>query len=99
MPYDINKDTPLIPYIIAERAAWNTIEKDERYKDLEGVKIAEMVQVISPTLVEKAEHIYKVNSGFKKQLNDRRRDCRYTLEMFMEHWTLAILKGYKRHKG
>ena len=34
----------------------------------------------------------KCNTPDRKQLNDKRRDCRYVLEMFMEHWSLALLK-------
>lgn len=93
--YDIHTDTPLVPYIIAERAAWNVIEKDSKYKELPPCKIAEMVSNIYPKLVNKAEHIYRVNSMFRKQLNDRRKDPRYVLEMFMEHWTMPILKDIK----
>ena len=91
MKHDIN-NTPLVPYIISERALWNVIEKDKRYKDAQPHDIAAIVAKHSPKLVEKAEHIYSVNASFRKQLNDKRRDCRYVLEMFMEHWSLALLK-------
>lgn len=92
--HDINKDTPLIPYIIAERALWNVIEKDKRFTGLQPMQINEMVNVLSPALVDKAEKIYKHNEHFRKELNNKRFDCRYTLEMFMEHWSLGLLKNY-----
>lgn len=95
LQYDINKDTPLIPYIIAERALWNVIERDKRFVDYQPVEINEIVSNLYQILVDKAERIYKNNEHFRKQLNKKRTDCRYTLEMFMEHWSLPLLKDYK----
>jgi len=92
MKYDIN-NTAVVPYIVAERALWNVIEGDKRYSNLEPSKIAEMVSIHTPSLVEKAERIFNANANFRKQLLDKRRDIRYTLEMFMEHWGKALLKG------
>lgn len=91
MKYDINK-TEVVPYIVAERALWTVIEGELKYKDLEPLEIAEMVNTHTPTLVEKAERLFNVNADFRKQLLDKRKDIRYTLEMFMEHWSKAILK-------
>ena len=91
MKYDINK-TAVVPYIIAESALWTVIEGDKRFKDLEPLKMAEMVSTHYPALVEKAERLFNVNANFRMQLLDKRKDMRYTLEMFMEHWSKAILK-------
>lgn len=91
MKYDINK-TAIVPYIIAENAAWNVIESEEKYKTLKPDEIAAMVGQIKPILTEKAERLYNTSSHFRRSINDKRKDMRYQLEMFMEHWTKAILK-------
>jgi len=93
--HDINTDTPLVPYIIAERALWNVLERDVRFKHLEGEEMAAIVFELSPSLVNKAERIYKANESFRKQINNKRKDPRYTLEIFMEHWSMGLLLTYK----
>lgn len=98
MKHDIN-NTPVIPYIIADRALWNAIEKDEYFKDYPPVKVAGIVEELNPKLVGKAERLYRINCHFRKQLNDKRKDMRYTLEMFMEHWALPLLKELKTNKA
>lgn len=45
-------------------------------------------------LVEKAETIYAVNEGFRKQLN-KAKDPRQFLFDFMEHWVKGIRKNQK----
>ncbi len=94
MKYDIHQ-TAVVPYIVAERALWTVIEQDKRYKDLEPIKMAEMVSTHYPALVTKAERLFNVNANFRKQLLDKRKDIRYTLEMFMEHWSKALLDNRK----
>ena len=91
MKYDINK-TAVVPYIIAENAVWNVIENEEKYKALKPDEIAAMVGQIKPILTEKAERLYNVSTHFRKAINRKGTDMRYQLEMFMEHWTKAILK-------
>jgi len=91
MKYDINK-TPVIPYVIAESAIWNVIESEEKYKGLQPMEISEMVEQIKPMLTSKAEKLYNTSQQFRRSINDKRKDMRYQLEMFMEHWTKAILK-------
>jgi hypothetical protein len=90
--YDIN-ELPIVPYIIAERALWNIAEK--KYPELAPQSVAALVSDISPVLVLKANILYKHSPHFRSQLNDQRKDMRYTLEMFMEHWSMAILRGYQ----
>lgn len=91
--HNIHTDTPLIPYIIAERAVWNVLEEDKRFKGLEPIVCTAIVQDLHPLLVKKAEIVYKHNEFWRKSLNSKRKDPRYTLEMFMEHWTMGILRG------
>lgn len=52
--------------------------------------------MIENALVEKAETFYKNNSHFRKQLNNKSKDNRQTLYMFMEHWLKGIIKGMKK---
>jgi len=92
MPYDINRDTPLIPYIIADRAAWGVIEGMPENAKLTGPQIAVIVEPIIPVLVEKAERLYNISHDFRGKLHKRGKDCRVTLETFMQHWTESILK-------
>jgi len=91
MKYDIHK-TAVVPYIIAERAVWNVLEADKRFKDATPNQMAEIVNRLNEPLVKKAEHIFNANNHFRMQLLNKRNDIRYMLEMFMEHWTLALLK-------
>ena len=90
MKHDINK-TAIVPYIIAENAVWNVIENEEKYKALKPDEIAAMVGQIKPILTEKAETLFNSSEHFRLSLMDKRKDMRYQLEMFMEHWTKAIL--------
>lgn len=90
--WNINTDTPLIPYIIAERAVWNVLEYGK--PELMPNECAAIVDNISPALVAKAERLYVLNEGFRKSINDKRKDCRYTLEMYMEHWSHRLIKDY-----
>lgn len=94
MKYDINK-TAVIPYLIAESAIWNVIESEEKYNGLQPDEIYKMVQQINPILTSKAERLYNTSKQFRRAINDKRKDMRYQLEMFMEHWTKAILKSKK----
>lgn len=91
MKYDINK-TAVIPCIIAENAIWNVIESEKEYKALKPDEISAMVGQIKPILIEKSERLYNVSTHFRKAINRKGTDIRYQLEMFMEHWTKAILK-------
>ena len=88
--WDINLHTPLVPYIIAERAIWNILEQDQ--PDLLPNECLVIVENNTGELVSKAERLYTNNEGFRKQINDKRKDCRYVLEMYMEHWFKALLK-------
>lgn len=94
MKYDINK-TAIVPYIIAERAIWNVIEEDKRYNDMPPDAINDLMHQIGPTLTSKAETLYNTSKHFRSAINNKRTDMRYMLEMFMEHWTKAILKSKK----
>lgn len=91
MKHDINTDTPLIPYIIAERAVWNVMEQDKKFNDAAPAEMAAIAENIAPELVSKAERIYRVNQHFRRVLKDKRKDPRYMLEMYMEHWTLSLI--------
>lgn len=88
--WDINLHTPLVPYIIAERTIWKVLSE---YKpELTHPECVDIVTAITPELTSRAEWLYKRNGHFRKSINNKTADCRYTLEMFMEHWTKAILK-------
>ena len=95
MKHDINA-LPIVPYIIAERALWNVIEADKKNDAMTVPQVQNLVDKYSPELVQKAETLYKKSDHFRKLINDKRKDMRYTLEMFMEHWADAILNRPKR---
>lgn len=65
--YNIHTDTPLIPYIIAERALWNVMEGDERFKHYHPSEMAAIVEDHYPYLVSNAERLYKYSDHFRKQ--------------------------------
>lgn len=90
--HNINTDTPLIPYIIAERAVWNVLE--EKHKELSPEQCSKVVEAISPQLIERAERHYSNDAHFREGINSPKYDPRYYLEMFMEHWCYGLL-----HRG
>ena len=50
MKYDIHK-TAVVPYIVAERAVWNVLEADKRFKDATPNQMAEIVNRLNEPLV------------------------------------------------
>lgn len=95
MKHDINK-TSVAPYIVAERALWDAMERDEYFNHYLPPKMAAIVEELCPKLVARAEMLYQNNPFFRKQLNDKRRDIRYTLEVFMWHWAFPLLESKKK---
>jgi len=96
MKRDINTETPLIPYIIAEQSLWNVIEADSGLKDLQPGEVSEIVARLYPALVNKAERLYSNNRQFRLTLLNKYKDCRHTLGVFMEHWALPLIKKEKQ---
>jgi len=95
MKRDINTETPLIPYIIAEQSLWNVIEADSGLKDLQPGEVSEIVARLYPALVNKAERLYSNNRQFRLTLLNKYKDCRHTLGVFMEHWALPLINKEK----
>jgi imidazole glycerol phosphate synthase subunit HisF len=94
MTHDIYK-LAVVPYIIADRAAWNVMEDDPKFRGYEPAKMAEIAEKLNAPLCDKAATIYANNEHFRKQINDKRTDSRYCLEMFMEHWAKGMIKKLK----
>ena len=94
MKHDINQ-TAVVPYIIAEKVLWNTIETDPQLTKLDIEHAFKVVQQLTKVLETKAEQRYKHNSNFRMLINDSNKDCREVLKMFMQHWTLKIIKSLK----
>jgi hypothetical protein len=92
MKYNINTDTPLVPYIIAEKVLYEVIGADESKDTLTDEQVYSLVMQYSPKLISKAERLYNSNEHFRSQINSHKNDCRATLEMFMEHWSKGLLK-------
>ena len=88
MKYNINL-LPIVPYIIAENACWNVLEAD---KNVPTERIGSLIALIAPKLEDKFEMLYNTSQSFRQQINNKRKDMRYTTEMFMEHWAKAIYK-------
>jgi hypothetical protein len=84
----------VVPYIIADRAAWGAIETDERCKGWTPMQIKELADKVNPLLCDRAELHYQQGERFYKQMNKRNIDQRYYLEMFMEHWCYSLLDNY-----
>lgn len=95
MKHDIN-NTAIVPYIIAEQAIWDIVEADDHYKQIEPYQVIEIINQVGPVLIKKAETIYKNSEHFRKLMNDRRKDARMTLGMFMEHWAEPLVKTWVR---
>lgn len=96
--WDIHK-TAVVPYIIAERAAWNVLESMPDNKDKTPIELDNWVNRLVPELVAKAENLFQHSNHFRMQLLRKTYDMRYTLEMFMEHWTKGIInKSNKTQK-
>ncbi len=92
MKYDVNQ-LPIVPYIIAERAAWNVLEADQKYKDHTPEQLAAIVSQLEPQLTAKFERVYNANRSFRMTVNNKYLDMRYTVESFMKHWATAILNS------
>lgn len=90
MKYDINQ-TELVPYIIAERAAWTVLEAHKRHKDKSSAELCKLAESLISPLVEKAEQCFDKSEHFRKSILNKRTDSRYILEMFMEHWCESLL--------
>lgn len=89
MKYDIHS-LAVVPYIIAERALWNTLET--KYGDLLNTEdYCILVAAFSDKLVAKSEHIFNANSWWRNKLT-KAKDQRYYLEMFMEHWAQPLIE-------
>ena len=97
MKHNIN-NTCLVPYLIAERAIWNVLEADKNYKNSTPSEMASIVSKCTPAIVLKAETIFRNNEGFRKELLSKRNDPRYILEMYMEHWTKALIDSSRNAK-
>jgi hypothetical protein len=87
--YTIENKTILLPRIIAEGAFWDEIENLPVADNPE--KALELQNKIVPALVEKANHLYKVNKHFRSRITSTEKG-RNTLWAFMRHWTKGILK-------
>lgn len=95
MKRDINQ-LPIVPYIIAERAAWGVLEADKKYKDHTPEQLAALVSELQPQLTAKFECVYNANRSFRLTVLNKYRDMRVTVETFMEHWAKAILNKKKQ---
>jgi hypothetical protein len=93
--YDIHQ-LAVVPYIIAERAAWNILER--KHKALTPAQCNKIVEQLSPVLVKFSEHYFQNSPHFRTGMLNKRNDEREYLEMFMEHWTLGLIKKGKIKK-
>ena len=90
MKYDIHSLT-VVPYIIAERGAWNVLE--EMYPALKPEQCAKIVEAVTDKLVKRSERIYADNEPWRKQLH-KAKDERVFLETFMQHWSYGLIKDF-----
>lgn len=94
MKYSIYDKTVLIPYIIAEMAAWEVLE--EHHKDLTPTQCGIIVESVSPLLCIRADFHFSQDgiSGrqFRKNVAspDPEKGRNY-LYSFMYHWTQGLL--------
>ena len=68
MKYNINA-LPIVPGIIAERAAWNVLEADNRFKDHTPEQMTDLVKQLEPQLTAKFEKVYNANRSFRMTVN------------------------------
>jgi hypothetical protein len=87
-------ELPIIPLMIAERAVWNVLE--DKYPTLHSMKCVDVVELTAPLLEARFERHYRDSDHFRESILNKRKDMRFTCEMFMEHWTLSIFGGRDR---
>jgi len=85
----IEHKTCLIPYLIAERAAWGFCDKF--YPDWTPEECAEFVAAQVDWLVEKGDTVYSNSPNFRKQITSSDWG-RYRLECFFFHWLQSRFK-------
>jgi hypothetical protein len=90
MVHNINS-LAVVPYIIAERGAWNVLE--ERYRAFKPEQCAKIVEAITTKLVKRAERCYCLNDAWRKQLNKAKDQIEF-LERFMQHWSYGLIRDY-----
>lgn len=98
MTYDIHTQTVLIPYIITESAIQKAIDKHPAYASLNINQRGELSERLVPTLCTKAEILFDRSAHFRRSLQDKYKDERLVLAMWMEHWALAFLNRQAKGK-
>lgn len=88
----IDKDTILLPRIIAEGAVWNEFEKDTKLKTATPEELYNLQLKIVPWLEKRADELYKNSKPFKTKVSGKGEKGRNYLWAMMEHWTKAWLK-------
>jgi len=78
----IEKDTPILPHMIAEQVASEAARHTKSDKPLKHVKY----------LADKAHTIYNKNTHFAKKVRGRGNGGRDYLYMFMRHWISSKIK-------
>lgn len=87
-------DLEIVPYIIADRAAWDVMEEDKRCSNWLPHQMQELADKTNKLLCDKADVLFLHSDHFKKQMTNKRKDQRYTLEMFMSHWFRRLLEQH-----
>ena len=81
---NIEDDTPILPWILAERAIGNT-------PGIDALSF-EAQRTYADWLSDEANRLYKVNPDFAKQVRAKGNRGRDQLYAFMQHWFAAMLK-------
>jgi len=92
--YNITKDTPILPELIADRIFWEMAAfikfkiKDNKLADELENRSKEFINL----LVEKQDSLYQNSVDWRKKMRSKGNKGRDTLYSFMQHWLSGLLK-------
>lgn len=94
----IENKTCLLPHIICENAIWEFFELDPLYRQIDAMQCNEIVELLTPSFVERANTLYNTNKHFRKGITDNEKG-RDKLAMWFIHWANKGVKDYfKTHE-
>lgn len=83
--YDMTKDTPILPWIVADTVL-------DEVQACFPLDLPDGGREMANRLSDQAERIYAANARFRKHIRARGNQGREYLRMFMRHWASAEIQ-------
>lgn len=91
----IEEETQIIPEIIADNVAAESLVNNQKTANLPGEEKARLQSELVLYLVDKARTVYNNNKDFRKKVNAKGNKGRDSMYMFMSHWAEGWIKPLK----